>query len=605
MSQPDDDALKRFAAAITLARAEFEQIYDDLALARAARPFKITALLSPPDLPFLNALQTARDGGWFDELALRLTAVDAFKAAADDAAVPADLRVELQAIVQPDLGMIPMGDLSKGSICAVKRVCRVELLDGSGVTGTGFLVGPQAILTARHVVAGLLAADGAPLPGSDMRLQVVFGDVGRVAKLRICGVSAEWLIGSSECHASEAPEAQYSTLAGAPPDSFKDCLDYAILRLDAPVGQARGYYVLDARREPVIGDAGANLSLFQHPMGGGMHMAVGSGLALWPDAIRTRLRHSANSLPGTSGGLIVDRSFEPVAMHQCGYIDDDGVARVNGAIPTARIAARQDNVAAVVGLDPLRRIAANAHPVIGRRGFQDHVMSLMTGERRLLVVRGQEDSGKSFSIQILRTMLDESSHIVVEHDASAISIDAPTFAQNLLRTMLGADARPDDLPPLADTDTALEAWLRDLLLPALVRRLGEHAGDRTLWLVIDDLDRHPLAPGTSTTSLLERLFAEIQTIPFLRIVLIGQQGRPFGAAFNQLAEDNISELSQGELEEYINLRFVAKGVNKSLEDVEALAASYMNIARTLPSPFLPALLMTVSSGLQPIDGGDQ
>lgn len=605
MSTPDDDALRSFAAAITLPRAEFEQIYDELAIVHGARLFKIAALLSP-QAPFFNALQTARDGVWFDDLAVRLTAVDAFRQAPDAAPVPDVLRADLQAIVSPLLGMIDMDHLNKGGINAIKRVCRVEVLDHAGTTGTGFLIGPQAVLTARHVVANLLDPDGFPLPGSDQQLRIIFGDVGRMAAPRSCGVDHVWLIGSSACHDLEAPDAPYPDLTAAPPESFADRLDYAIIRLDSPLGQARGYYRLDPACVPLVGRPGAQLSLYQHPMGAKMHMTLGTGLSLWPDMVKTRLRHDANSVPGTSGGLIVNRNFEPVAMHQCGYIDADGVARVNGAIPTACIAAHHDmaSTITVTGFEPLRRVEATGHPVIGRRNFQQQVLVMMTGGRRIQIVRGAEDSGKSFSIQILRTMLDEPSHVIVEYSASGLSLDAMVFARNLLRQMFGADANPNDLPAREEADTAPEAWLRDLLLPALLRRLEDYAGDRIIWLVIDDLDRHPVPQGSSTASLLERLFVEIASYPFLRIVLIGQTGQPSGAPLQQLIEDRLLPLTQDELEDYINLRFVATGTDKSLAEVATLATTYMGIAQDLPLPYLPALLSTLTAGLKVIDGGD-
>src|SRR5262249_20806902 len=38
-----------------------------------------------------------------------------------------------------------------------KGVCRVELNDAAGYMGTGFLVGPEAVLTNQHVLASVLA----------------------------------------------------------------------------------------------------------------------------------------------------------------------------------------------------------------------------------------------------------------------------------------------------------------------------------------------------------------------------------------------------------------------------------------------------------------
>lgn len=593
MTAPDDAALDNMARRITLIRGEFEIIFDQLGRSHGSRIFKLTALLSPVDSPYLEALKTARDDGWFDDLTERLFLADAFRerdAAPDTQA----FRVELQGMVQPRLGMFPVGAMTMGAITAAKRVCRIDVRSDPASGGTGFLIGPQAVLTARHVIEPLLDANGNPAAASAGKLGVVFDEVGQYHNRLACGVERDWLVDSSGCHMLERPDAPYRELIDADPEGFRDQLDYAIIRLDKPVGRERGFYRLDSSRQPCVETTGGQISLYQHPLRDQMHIGYGAGLELWPPAILTRLRHDANALDGTSGGLILDKSFEPVAMHQCTFRDACGVAVVNGAIPTACIAARtrSEMVELVIGLDPIWRIPTTGRPVIGRESFQSCVMKALSGSARIIAVRGPPDCGKTFSTTILRSLVDEGSNTILELSASTISVDARIFAGQLLEAMALAD-----FPlPVGDPDTAREAWARDHLLPSLVQAMREYAGNRILWLVIDDLDSNSIAAG-STTSMIERLSSDIVAYPFLRLLLIGQRGQVPAAKPNETQYDDLSLPSQVEVADFFNRKYTAEGESKSLDQINAMAEFAMNVARASDLPLAEALAENLLAGI--------
>ncbi|MBH0111622.1 trypsin-like peptidase domain-containing protein [Novosphingobium sp. YJ-S2-02] len=595
MTAPDDAALANMAAAITMPRAELEILYDELAGKHGSRIFKITTLLSPLATPYLEALKTARGDNWFDELAERLVLADAFRdpTAAVPVPAPAAVQVQLQGIVQPQLGLLAAGLLHIGTITALRRVCWIGIDGDPPSGGTGFLVGPQAVLTARHVVQPLLDNAGLPLAGSAQHLSVVFDAVGRYSQRRQCGVPEAWLIDTSDCHDLERSAALAAQFDAADPESFRDRLDYAIVRLDKPVGRERGFYRLDNQRLPSVGPGGGQIMLFQHPKGDQMHAGNGAGLALWPAAVETRLRHSANALDGSSGGLILDKTFNPVAMHQCTFKDDTGVALMNGAVPTACIAgrARPDIIEQVIGLDPIWRIAASGEPVVGRELFQASVMNALSGMARIIVVRGAPDSGKTFSTSILRTMLDESSNAILAFSASALPLEARRFAQQLIEAMrLSPTQLPDDEP-----DTAPEAWARDHLLPAVLQALRDFAGARLVWLVLDDLDSHPVAAG-STTSMLERLFSDIASYPFLRLVLIGQRGQVPAAKPLTTIYDDITPFNRQEVEDYLSRKYVSEGIMKNQDEIETLAEFVMNWANNAGSPLVEAVARALLTG---------
>jgi hypothetical protein len=594
MNDPDDHALQDMVNALDIPREAFALMYDELAEQHGSRKFKITALYNK-NTPYFSAFRVARDDCWFDELAERLLIADAFPSLSVPTPKNKEIKVQLQGVVEPSLGFLTVENLGIGVINAAKRVCRIEVGEVDPTMGTGFLVGPQAVLTARHVIESLLDSAGQPLPQSHKALKVIFDEVGRWHQRTVCDVQADWLVGSSPRHAGEYPDADSAALDAIDPEEFRDCLDYAILRLDLPRGRERGHYELDAKRLPCIVAPDCNVSLFQHPDGAQMYQAPGAGIALWPATVGTRLRHSANALPGTSGGLILDSGSRPVAMHQCSFLDEDGEPVVNGAIPTALIAARGDRTDIVIGLDPVWRIISNGQPVLGREAFQTCVMRAMTANARIIAVRGPSGAGKSFSATILRAIVEDSANAIVEIKASDIPIDAREFAQRLLDKMPNPSSASIALPVFQDAETAREAWVRDLLLPALLKAMRSFANGRTLWLVLDDLDKSPLADG-SAKHLLERLQSDVGSYGFLRLVLLGQVGSVAAANPIEVQFDDIDTLTKKDVAIYLNRKAIAAGHDKSAAEIDALADVVLAVAKNAGGSIAAALTKTLIAG---------
>ncbi|MFY7925669.1 MAG: trypsin-like peptidase domain-containing protein [Aquidulcibacter sp.] len=592
--EPDDVALQEMVDALRVPREQFAVMYDELAEKHGSRKFKVTALYNR-STPYLAAFQVARDTGWLDELAERLLIADAFHSLSEPTPENESIRLQLQGVVAPSLGFVTVENLGIGVINAAKRVCRIEVGQTEPIMGTGFLVGPQAILTARHVIEHLLDPNGQPLPDSHKEIRVIFDEVGRWHQRTVCKVQTDWLVGSSPRHLVEAPNAQSAALEAIDPEEFRSCLDYAILRLDLPRGRERGYYELDATRLPSTIAPNCNISLYQHPDGAQMHQAYGAGIALWPDAVGTRLRHSANSLPGTSGGLILDSGSRPVAMHQCSFLDENGDPVVNGAIPTAFIAAQGDRTDIVIGLDPVWRLVANGQPVLGREAFQTCVLRALTANVRIIAVRGQSGTGKSFSTAILRAIVDDSANVVIEINASDIPIDAREFAQLLLQKMPTPGDSEVALPIFEDAETAREAWVRDLLVPALVNAMRSFSDGRKLWLVIDDLDKSPLADGSSK-HLLERIHSDIGSYGFLRLVLLGQVGAVVAANPMDVQFDDIESLTKEDVAIYLSRRATAARESRSAAEIDGVADFVMATAQNTGGPLPAALTKALHNG---------
>ncbi|MEZ1838860.1 trypsin-like peptidase domain-containing protein [Pseudomonas putida] len=558
MPEMIDPQLVLLAESVVLSDDGFCAIYDILASLHDADSFMVLKALSgQDDNPFYAAFIEAKKGKWLGELCLQLTTVDGLKASNEPNAE--SLKVKLHKVIEPELGFLDASAMTRAGLEAVRRVCRV-VVENSGRDisyGTGFLVGPQAILTAWHVIEPLLGDDGVPLEGSDKKIKIEFDHVGVVYEQLHVSVAPQWLVSSSAYHQSESPHQLSIDFVAQSSDGFDQYLDYAGIRLSTTVGRLRGFYKLDRLHKPQIRKPGSQMTLYQHPGGKQMRVAYGYGTALWPAEHQTRLRHTVNAMPGSSGGLLLDVNFKPVALHQCG-IESNGEL-INGAIPTACIAARSAGVLeGVLGLDPVWRTDHRNEPILGRKGFQQAIQDCMVGTRQIIAVVGQKESGKSFSLEILRTVLkNNAEHSIVMFRAAELVRGPRAFAEEVIRRSGPRDSVYEPLPLAEDGDTAVDAWIKGILFPAFAKQVNAVTEVRQLWLVIDELDANPLAQGP-LQHFLEQLYQEIADIPKLRVLLLGAKSFVPGARPDKLCVEVIQPVSQQDIIEYLQLYSIGK-----------------------------------------------
>lgn len=540
----------------------------------AADEFKVLEqLLQDGQTVFQAAFAQAAQQRWLPELCMRLKNVDGLKPINSKAENL--LTIQLQSILNSALGFSANYAMTQGGLKALRRVCRVEVTQGGATSyGTGFLVGPQAILTAWHVISPLLEDNGKPRADSARCLRVQFDHVGAAYEVLDVRVADQWLVAFSPCHDSEKPGRPPVDYEKNPPEGFDQCLDYAVIRLNKVVGRLRGFYELDPQHKPNLSDAGAQLTLYQHPAGNKMHSAVGIGLGLWPSDHQTRLKHSANSLGGSSGGLLVDVNFKPVALHQCGM--RSGEEEVNGAIPIAHIAARSGAVLHdVLGLDPVWRTLSDHEPILGRRDFQNAVQSCIPhGQKQIIAVTGLKvlaESGRSISLEILHAMLrDSAQYTIITFQSLELGNDARAFAEKLLRRAGAYDDASEPLPEMSESDTSMDAWVKNILFPEFARRLTAGKVAHQLWLVIEDLDINPLAPG-SLQHFLEQVYRDIANMPMLRIVLLGSKVVVPGARAAQLCSEIITPIGRRDYVEYLEHYGTEHELDLRQEEIERLA----------------------------------
>jgi trypsin-like peptidase/effector-associated domain 1 (EAD1)-containing protein len=247
----------------------------------------------------------------------------------------------LEAIVKPRLPSVDMGLWRERYASVEGQVCRVEV--GGAAVGTGFLIGPDLVLTNYHVLESVIA-DPRRAPSVVFRFDykrladgtVMQGTTAAFAK-------SGWLVDS----------AGYSTAEGeGEPDRSTptpDELDFVVVRLAQSIGSApagpragfgaakRGWVVCPDAQPPM--PKGAPLLIAQHPQGEPIKLAMDLDAVLGLNRNATRVRYATNTEPGSSGSPCFDMNWTLVAMHHMG---DPAWAnpQYNEGIPIGLIAAR-------------------------------------------------------------------------------------------------------------------------------------------------------------------------------------------------------------------------------------------------------------------------
>lgn len=197
------------------------------------------------------------------------------------------------------------------------RVCRVEA-DRS--LGTGFLIGPDIVMTsfsvAKRVIEGGLSPDHMVFR-FDYRKSSDGATINAGTEYRLA--ASDWLILSS-------PYSPFieETVTDEAPDP--DHLDFALLRLDRAAGldplggwgepgaQQRGWIAVPKNPPEVAAES--QLHMVQHPLGDPLKVQSGVILGAQPAPGPTHLRYRVETEPGSAGSPCFDHQWQLVAMHQ-------------------------------------------------------------------------------------------------------------------------------------------------------------------------------------------------------------------------------------------------------------------------------------------------
>ncbi len=235
-------------------------------------------------------------------------------------------QVGLERTVRDHLTFADFGLWRERMMAVEGRVCQIAFRGAAA--GTGFLVGPQAVLTNYHVMQPLLQE-----PGRVADVECVFdfkilanGDRLRTpVKLH----PTEWSLDSSPFSAGEAVGKPDQTLPTT------DELDYALVKLAQPFGTMpwaanpgpgapqRGW--IEVSPNPIIFKSPMGVIIAQHPNGWPMKLGIDTNSVdqtanppLWVNANRTRIRYATNTEGGSSGSPVFDLDWNLIALHHYG-----------------------------------------------------------------------------------------------------------------------------------------------------------------------------------------------------------------------------------------------------------------------------------------------
>lgn len=222
-------------------------------------------------------------------------------------------------------------ELLTGALYSAYAVGRIELPERTPL-GTGFLIGPDLVLTNQHVLKAQDYLEDAVMRFGYQKDPAGVTPDGRVLRFDI-----------GFYHASPAVELDYALvrlreapLAGMVPDS---ALGFGTIQQLVSVGKHRGYLTLTPRT--VV--EGARVNIVQHPEEEPMKVVLTQNYVV--HRTDTRLQYVADTMAGSSGSPVFNAKWEVVALHHSGkpHPPDDlgplakkawkGRFRVNEGIP--------------------------------------------------------------------------------------------------------------------------------------------------------------------------------------------------------------------------------------------------------------------------------
>jgi hypothetical protein len=288
-----------------------------------------------------QVVSTARAEAWLDKLIDAARKVNpgnrqlrALRPVADLVAVEPRAGRQLEDIIRDDAGFQDVIPWVRKLDRLRGQICRIESPINQAV-GTGWLVGNDLLLTNWHVVEQALS--GQRQPSSYVCRFDYAADAAGTNPGTTVALANEWCLSNRPASPLELGDGD------AEPTATQ--LDYALLRLAQPVGEApgptgekRGWVA--TKRGVAAPATGAIMLVLQHPQGNPLKLALGAVDGV--NAGGTRVLHDANTLGGSSGSPCLDATLSLVALHNAGdplYDGVTGAPKHNQAVPLEPILA--------------------------------------------------------------------------------------------------------------------------------------------------------------------------------------------------------------------------------------------------------------------------
>ena len=398
----------------------------------------------------------------------------------------------------------------------LRTVCAVALGDPENdIVGSGFLIGPDLVMTNYHVLETFLDIDPATNkvrangPGDQIffffdYLSTPTPDVPPLAleNVQVVTAAQDWLVHGRD------------KLQGDGTKEVKALLnreyDYVVVRLAKRIGALspqkggggkRGWLELTTKQIDPL--AKQRILVFQHPQKAPQQWDIGDFVQL--DQSESRVWYSVSTAHGSSGGAAVDSQGRLYALHNAEVKDAPGLlpgAKVNQGVRIDKIVEDLQAEAPVVleakttlndstlfwslSDDPNR-----LSPIIGRTTFRNLIIEMLDPKSpRVLVVRGEVGSGRKYSIELLQHTFALRVPVVVFRAPDLEKLKPKPFLKVLSSELsLTGVAVPD--PPEALTTENLSRWIQRDLPKWLLERVTEdeqkNSSKYPAWIVIEAL----------------------------------------------------------------------------------------------------------------------
>lgn len=410
--------------------------------------------------------------------------------------------------------------------------------------GTGFLIAPDLVLTNFHVIDVYLTVQSAD--GEDIIREKVEGDnlyfffdylsapcplippdpARPHASELVRGVKQRWLVRASRHMDNEGVDPF--------PEDADGRFDYAVIRLEKPIGKLpcrksggtlRGWLPLDNGIN-VFDEMGARLVVLQHP--GGAEQLWDIGVYDDIDPSKTRIRYRINSEPGASGGPAFDPKGRVYAIHNAVVKVGDNVPPThNQGVRTDVILKDLKKKTGIdlppvldedIGLWSLSDSVNEPRPIIGRTAFRQSVMKMtgVTALERVLTVTGSKDSGRRFSIDLLKRLLGTKVPVVRFTADDLMNLGPRAFIEALANELALTSISSIPSPIATESDArwvsaALPKWLGE----KLAADQAEHPSRYPIWVVLEAVvpEGKRLAWAADLPDLLSALMGTPDTAP--------------------------------------------------------------------------------------------
>ncbi|MCS3795412.1 trypsin-like peptidase domain-containing protein [Niastella sp. OAS944] len=234
----------------------------------------------------------------------------------------------LEKIVRKRAPLLPFAEFAAKLAAIGNQMCRIEYPAGEP-QGTGWLVAPNLVLTAYHVIEDVHKEENGLEP-ADITCRFDYDGIQRPTGNRTCKLANDWLLASSPYS-----QADLKATSAVPKENE---LDFALLQLNERVGedtmsgeQQRGWIQVSEKAPVLMKDDFVVIP--QHPQGRTLELAFGEVLQYNKPA--NRVQYDATTDHGSSGASCFDIFLVPFALHHAAGPSDS--LEYNQAVPLKQI----------------------------------------------------------------------------------------------------------------------------------------------------------------------------------------------------------------------------------------------------------------------------